>query len=117
MAAPNAAIKKLIVFTKCFDEYNRLALTLSDQDKSRRELRYNLSPADLRDLLVQEVIRVISEPLQEGDVVQTLYPDELYSIAIARLKFLRGDGMGLQYMRAISKAEDAKVLNKPLLRI
>lgn len=114
---PNQAISNYLDFLKLYDDHNKNSTTLSDSEKSKRGLRYNLLPDELRDLFLQEFFRISSEALPAGAVVTSIAPDEISSIATARTKFLWDGGMGEAFMKSVQKAEDSKVSGRPILRI
>lgn len=114
---PNEAIKLITQFLDNYNNYNTQASSLSEIDKSRQVLRYNLAPSDLRDLFIQEFARCMTDPLLPADKLAAICPKEVQSLVIARSKFMRNGGLLEVWNKAIQKAEDAKVAGRPILRV
>lgn len=108
---PNAAIKTAAALVKTFTSYNLKAKMMEGGERGDSRKLHNLSPVDMRDVFIWEVIVSLEESMDDTGEIPTLFPGEPLQIAEARQKLLNsktGKTLEVRFEEAILTAEENK---------
>lgn len=108
---PNPAIKIASALVKAFTSYNLKAKMMEGGERGDSRKLHNLSPVELRDVFVWEVIVSLEDVTDDTGEIPTLFPGESLQIAEARLKLLSsrtGKSLEIRFEEAILTAEENK---------